>query len=44
LNTTPTALNTLRSVPPQAGHSVSGASVKDCTASSRSAQAVQAYW
>jgi hypothetical protein len=43
LKTTPTGENTLRNVPPQAGHSVSGGSEKLWTASSRSAQEVQAY-
>ena len=44
LKTTPTALKTLRSAPPQAGQVVSAGSVKLWTASSRSSHAVQAYW
>ncbi|SCG43851.1 hypothetical protein GA0070613_1146 [Micromonospora inositola] len=40
----PTELKTLRSPPSHAGHSVSGSSEKDCTASSCWPHAVQAYW
>jgi hypothetical protein len=40
----PTGENTLRSLPPQSEHTVSGSSVNFCTASMRSAQSVQAYW
>jgi hypothetical protein len=43
LNTTPTGEKTLRSLPLQAGHFVSGASLKLWTASSRSPHLVQAY-
>ena len=43
LNTMPTDENTLRSCPAHSGHSVSEASEKDCTASNRWSQAVQAY-
>ncbi|MEO6713950.1 MAG: hypothetical protein ABIM89_11050 [Mycobacteriales bacterium] len=43
MKTTPTGLKILRNRPPQAGHSVSVASVKLWTMSSRSLQAVQAY-
>jgi len=44
LNTTPTDPYSLRSFPPHSGHSLSDASVKDCTVSKRWSQAVQAYW
>jgi hypothetical protein len=44
LKTTPTALNTLRSRPPQSGQTVSGSSLKLCWASSGDPQAVQEYW
>jgi hypothetical protein len=44
LNTIPTEEKTLRNLPPQAGHTVSALSEKDCTASNRWSQAVQAYW
>ncbi|MFD0787350.1 hypothetical protein ACFQZ8_25900, partial [Micromonospora azadirachtae] len=44
MNTMPTELKTLRSRPAHSGHSVSGASEKDCTASSWWPHAVQAYW
>ena len=40
----PTGEKTLRSLPPQAGHTVSGSSLNFCTASSRSPHSVQAYW
>ncbi len=40
----PTELKSLRSRPSHAGHSVSGSSEKDCTASSWWPHAVQAYW
>ena len=40
----PTGEKTLRSLPPHAGHTVSGSSVNFCTASSRSPHSVQAYW
>jgi len=40
----PTELNTLRSRPLQAGHSVSGSSVNFWTASSCSLHSVHAYW
>jgi hypothetical protein len=39
----PTAPNTLRSEPPQLGHSMSGSSVKDWTTSSGSPQSRQRY-
>jgi hypothetical protein len=44
LKTIPTEEKTLRSLPEQVGHSVSDGSEKDCTASNRWSQAVQAYW
>jgi hypothetical protein len=44
LNTIPTEENTLRSAPEQFGHSLKDGSEKDCTASNRWSQAVQAYW
>jgi hypothetical protein len=46
LNTTPTAENTLRTGPPQAGHSLADGSVKDCTSSNSLPHEVlvQAYW
>jgi hypothetical protein len=44
LNTIPTDEKTFRRGPEHAGHSVSDASVKDCTASNLWLQAVQAYW
>jgi hypothetical protein len=44
LKTIPTALYSLRSLPPQAGHSVRASSVNDCTTSSGSPQAVHEYW
>ncbi len=40
----PTELKSFRSRPSHAGHSVSGSSEKDCTASSWWPHAVQAYW
>ena len=40
----PTGENTLRSVPPHAGHTVSESSVNFWTTSSRSSHAVHAYW
>ena len=40
----PTELKTLRSLPLQAGHSVSAGSEKDCTLSSCSPHSVHAYW
>jgi hypothetical protein len=44
LNTTPTALNTLRSVPWQFGQTVRASSVKLCRTSSASPQSVHWYW
>lgn len=40
----PTALNSLRSLPPQFGHSVRESSVNACTTSSASPQSVHWYW
>jgi hypothetical protein len=40
----PTGEKTLRSLPPHAGHTVSGSSVNFWTFSVRSPQSVQAYW
>jgi hypothetical protein len=40
----PTGEKTLRSLPPQAAHTVSDSSLNRCTTSSRSPQSVQAYW
>jgi hypothetical protein len=40
----PTGEKTLRSLPQQAGHTVSDSSLNFCTTSSRSPQSVQAYW
>jgi hypothetical protein len=40
----PTEEKSFRNLPSHAGHSVSGSSAKDCTASSWWPHAVQAYW
>jgi hypothetical protein len=40
----PTEEKTLRSLPEQFGQTVRASSEKDCTASNRWSQAVQAYW
>jgi len=40
----PTGENTLRSLPPHAGHTVSASSVNFCTTSTCSPQSVQVYW
>jgi hypothetical protein len=40
----PTGEKTLRSLPPQDEHTVSGSSLKRCTTSSCSAHSVHAYW
>jgi hypothetical protein len=44
LKTTPTAEKTFRSLPPHDGHTVSAASVNDCTASCGCPHSVQVYW
>jgi hypothetical protein len=44
LNTTPTALNTLRSRPPQTGQTLSASSVKLWNSSKAWSHAVQRYW
>jgi hypothetical protein len=44
LNTTPTALKTLRSLPAHAGHSVSASSVKLWNCSKAWPHSVQRYW
>jgi hypothetical protein len=44
LKTIPTGENTFLSLPPQAAHMVSGASVNFCTASTGSPHSVQVYW
>jgi hypothetical protein len=44
LNTTPTALNTLRNRPPQTGQTVSASSVKLWNCSKAWSQSVQRYW
>jgi hypothetical protein len=46
LNTTPTAEKTLRTAPPQTGHSLTDGSLNDCTNSNRLPQSavVHAYW
>jgi hypothetical protein len=43
LNTTPTALNTLRNRPWQTGQTVSASSLKLCTCSKACPHSVQAY-
>jgi len=43
LNTTPTALKTLRSLPPHSGQTVSESSLKLCCASKKWPQSVQEY-
>jgi len=40
----PTGENTLRSLPPQTVHTVSGSSVNFCTTSTCSPHSVQVYW
>jgi hypothetical protein len=44
LKTTPTALNTLRSLPLHSGQTVSESSLKLCTVSKKWPQSVQEYW
>jgi len=44
LNTTPTALKILRSLPSHAGQTVSESSLKGWTRSKAWSQSVQAYW
>jgi len=44
LNTTPTALNTLRSLPWHSGQTVSASSLKLWTWSKACPHSVQAYW